>query len=167
MCEKVRDLIDLYVAGDLEAEEAAAVETHLAGCASCRREADSYRHCLGDLAELNAENQPDRLSPFFWQGIQRRILVETEQKRARRSPVWRVAFAVAAAVLLAVTAYLAVTFLGGTGPGTNEVPPIAEKVEVIDTELLPPGTPVFEEGHTIPAGQPAEEDGSPKENVSM
>jgi hypothetical protein len=144
MCKEFEDLIDLYVAGDLEPEEAREVEDHLAGCEACSKEASSYRACLGTLASLSSENQPDRLSPFFWQGIQKEILLAQEQQVApARSKARRVLYALAAAILIAVVAYVA---RGLVDPGqTIPNAPVVVKNATHGDEgvILPPDTPYW------------------------
>lgn len=41
-CEEVRDLLYLYVTGELDEEEATAVARHLESCADCRLAADEH-----------------------------------------------------------------------------------------------------------------------------
>ncbi len=158
MCKRIRDLIDLYVAGDLEPQEAREVESHLAECEACSREAASYRRCLGNLATLSSENQPNRLSPFFWQGIQKEILTGQEQQvEPGRGRVRWVVYGLAAAILIAVTAYLAGGLFSGSGvtPSRNGGGIVRDVPVVEDGVILPPGTPwVPEMNRMEPADRP-------------
>ena len=175
MCSEVKELISLYVAGDLESSEALEVESHLAGCAPCREEAETYRTHLGNLAALASSEQPDRLPPFFWQGIQKAILTEDKavegaveggvkkdsvasagvQPSFFRRPVF---LAVAAAVLLAVSVFFFVEFLGSGDPVPRGEPTFAEPSgdgEAESQPFLPSGTPYFPEPESMaPAGAP-------------
>jgi anti-sigma factor RsiW len=88
-CDNVRDLLPLQQRGQLLAGEAAAVDTHLTGCAECRREAALIGAVL-------------RAGPAVPAGLEARVLlaVRAGAVRRRRTPV-RLAMAatVAAAVL--------------------------------------------------------------------
>ena len=173
MCKKTEELIDLYVSGDLEAAEAEQVENHLAGCEACRQEAESYRAHLSTLASLRSENQPDRLPPFFWQGIQKAILTEGDQaeERAvavppRRAVVGRkFVIALAAGLLFAAGAFLLVSVLT---PSRSQPAPGAGTVAVQNGEepqFLKPGTPVLPDSG-FPQGEFMSPSGAP-DNPSL
>ena len=59
----VEDQLPLWVEGDLGAEEAVAVEIHLAACAACREAAEALRESQAwlrsDAAPFNAEDRED------------------------------------------------------------------------------------------------------------
>ena len=67
-----------YVLGKLEADEAAAFETHLAGCADCQRQAE-----LRGLPELLATATPAIPVP---DALRDRTLVAVRQAAARAEP---------------------------------------------------------------------------------
>jgi len=90
-CTLLRDRLDDFVDGLLDGEEAAAVERHLATCASCRAEEQGLRALLREAAMLRAEIAPPR---DLWPGIARRI----ERGSGARLRL----LAAAAALLLAV-----------------------------------------------------------------
>lgn len=48
-CEEVKDLLYLYVSGELDDEEAAAVEDHLASCPDCQLARDEHAVLLKTL----------------------------------------------------------------------------------------------------------------------
>lgn len=48
-CEEVRDLLYLYLCDELEAEEKAAVESHLEGCEECRKALSEHQVLRGAL----------------------------------------------------------------------------------------------------------------------
>ena len=169
MCETIKELIDLYVSGDLSGAEARKVEKHLAGCERCRKEAAAYRARLEDLSSLASERQPDVLPPFFWQGIQKEILLEEERRKAGPIPTAHAfrkrILAMAAALLLAVTAYFVYSFLVGGGVESggqgNRDSLVVEKAPPVETEeggvLLPPGRPLVPRRDVMPGARPEEE----------
>ncbi len=106
------DLLGL-VRGELPPGEAREVEEHAAACPGCKRE----------LAWLRTERglfraQPVPLPPHTWQGIERRIIIEREQKLGRRK---RVAYGGGAAAVFAAAAGLLV-YVWGRGLPTNSQP---------------------------------------------
>jgi len=168
MCETIKELIDLYVSGDLSGAEARKVEKHLDGCESCRKEAAVYRARLEDLGSLAAERQPDVLPPFFWQGIQREILLEEERRKAgplsAGHTLRKRVLALAAAVLLAATAYLVYALVSGYGSGVEPAATgglVVDEAPSVETEdggvLLPPGRPLVPRRDVMPGARPEEE----------
>jgi anti-sigma factor RsiW len=89
-CDDVRERLDDFVDGLLDADEAAAVAGHLEGCASCRAEEQALRALLSDAAAL-----ADRVAPprDLWPAIERRL--------RRDTGAWLRGLAAAAALLLA------------------------------------------------------------------
>lgn len=59
-CEQIRELLEDYVLGALDAETQAMVEKHLATCTDCRRLADEYAEMLNRLPEAVAAASPLR-----------------------------------------------------------------------------------------------------------
>jgi hypothetical protein len=89
-CESVRDQLDRYLAGALEATETEAVRAHLARCEECRADEAAARFLAPRVAALPRSVPPERP---LWAGIESRL-------RARRSwamPAW---LPIAAAIAL-------------------------------------------------------------------
>lgn len=51
-CERIEDLLPLYIDGDLSAEEAAGVTAHLAVCESCEQSLETYRALESSLSTI-------------------------------------------------------------------------------------------------------------------
>jgi anti-sigma factor RsiW len=100
-CEDVRDDIDAYAIGALDADEAAALEAHLFGCANCRALLDAAREAGGAVALAS----PLVAAPA---ALKARIMASASvlsTERARRRPPLRGWWpAAAAAALIAVSA---------------------------------------------------------------
>ncbi len=95
-CPDARLLLPAYIEGELSGAEHDRVVSHLAICASCRREAETYRHALKQLHSVPRREPPRDLYAGFtarW--------AEHEAVRQRRSLQLRFA-SMAAAVLLVV-----------------------------------------------------------------
>ncbi len=115
-----------YVDGVLGRGEEQRLERHMAGCVSCRREADTLRALAADLAALPGEIPPARdLRP----GIAARIAEGSEDgstlgaRQALRTLRWPLA--AAALILVVGTAWLTAALAGGPrAPG--ETGPVAE-----------------------------------------
>jgi len=54
-CKRFERLIALHVEGDLAERQARNVESHLAGCATCRRFADELKASQGAMKDLRHE----------------------------------------------------------------------------------------------------------------
>ena len=69
-CDRIRDLLDDYLTGDLPADVSQEVHEHLGRCLSCRREWKELQDLLEQTAELPAEIFPER---NLWPEIEMRI----------------------------------------------------------------------------------------------
>jgi anti-sigma-K factor RskA len=142
-CRKVKQQLSLYAGMDLTAGEHQTVKEHINSCAACNKEVARYRAHHSRLAELASDKQDNPVSPFFWQGIQKAILLE--ENKPVKIPFYRrplFVSAVAAAAAIAVTAYLVINFM----PETNRKTPLdntnlTENKTKIEVEMLPMPTP--------------------------
>lgn len=102
-CERVRDLLDDYLDGELPAETAVPLRGHLEGCAACAEEERALRSLLAEAAALPREIAPAR---ELWSGIAPRLvppkLLAFPSRRASFVPG---ALAAAAAVLVALSVF--------------------------------------------------------------
>jgi predicted anti-sigma-YlaC factor YlaD len=65
-CTDIRNLLPVYLDGELEASEQRRVKTHLDGCEACRREVDIIAKSWEMLGELGGiEPNPFYVSRFF------------------------------------------------------------------------------------------------------
>lgn len=109
----VVDQLPLWVEGDLRAQEAAAVETHLAACAECRAEAEAFRQSQawlkGDAAPFTAEDR---------EALRRAVLVRAQAPAESRKSWWAVGLAALAAASL-----LIILFRPQPPPSVASLPP--------------------------------------------
>jgi hypothetical protein len=120
-CRDWRHLLGAYALGDLRAEERAALEAHLEGCAECRAEARS----LGTVAQLLPLADPERFSqpaPKPPPELAERIAatIGGEQRVAARRRRWRFGFALGGAAAATAAAVLALVVLPGGGDAHPE-----------------------------------------------
>ncbi len=167
-CRDIRDLIDLFVSEDLEPWEADAVGLHMGRCEACRAEADACRRQHERLASLSSSQLPSQVSPFFWQGIQREILMGDQEADeapeaaaaapGRRRALRPIMYALAALVLAAVTLIAAAALFGdaGTAPAVPRDGIVYGGGEV-SGETIPQEVPFISEGGLAPAGRPEDE----------
>jgi anti-sigma factor RsiW len=101
-CERVLELLEAYVDGDLAPAEGAAVRRHLAACASCAAELEL---ALAVKQGLRALPQPV-CPPAVLAAVKQRGRAEVVPLRARRPAVAWVRWAAAAAILAAVASGL-------------------------------------------------------------
>src|SRR5688572_10939855 len=102
-CEHVLERLPLYVGEDLDAETAAGVSAHLAGCAGCRAGAE---RASAARARLRAAFEEDVRGggPNLWPGVRAGLVREGllgPRRTLRRGPWRRVAALAAAAAGLA------------------------------------------------------------------
>jgi anti-sigma factor RsiW len=79
-CETIRDRLDQYVAGSLDAATAREIAAHLARCEECRADEAAARFLVPRVAVLPRMVAPDRL---LWDGIASRL--EPRRRFALRS----------------------------------------------------------------------------------
>ena len=100
--EEIRELLPGYVLDALDPEESALVQSHLSGCAACRREVAAFLRVTDQLAVGAAEALQPRSAPR--PELEERILRAASLMRARQSerprPRWAAVLAAAAVVLI-------------------------------------------------------------------
>jgi len=96
-CDKFEPLIALYVENDLTVAETQAVESHLAGCDSCRKFAAEMRESQGALKTLRTEFVDDAVL------LQVRTEVLGVASHRERGVAW-LRYAIAAGLVLALLA---------------------------------------------------------------
>ncbi len=143
-CRQVRTRVAAYVSGDLSARDAAAVEAHLSGCASCRSEAAAFERCEEALGVLGAVEEAPDLS----EDLRRRIAAPLPWR-----PRWAAVAAVGSAAL-ALTA-MAVLLLGPREAPGPSLPVARETVTRPAVVSMPPAPDVTPEAPKVrpPAAQ--------------
>ncbi|MGE3273736.1 MAG: anti-sigma factor [Vicinamibacterales bacterium] len=115
------DQLSAYLDGELEAGERAACEAHLAACASCRETLDDLRALVTEAGALGLLLPPG--DP--WPAIEGRIVTGRRARAARRISFSLPELALAASLLIAVSAGSAwLAFSRGTAaaPVSRETP---------------------------------------------
>lgn len=86
-CEQVREHLEAYALGALDQDTAAAVASHLAECADCRRLADEYVEIANHLPGAVAAASPLRLP----ESVKARLLrsIEAAQPAPQAEKGWR------------------------------------------------------------------------------
>ena len=121
-CKRIESKMLGYVDGRLKASEAREVETHLAGCATCRLRVNEFRAVSGLLDELPLIEP----SGAFDARVRARVAAEPARRSwwAWFAPSPRVAFA--ASMLL-----LAIVWLGSrSGPDSTGPVSVAEQAQI-------------------------------------
>ncbi len=83
-CEQIRELVEAYALGTLDAETQMTVEQHLAECADCRLLADEYREIVHRLPEAVAAASPLRPPD----SLKTRLMQDVEASEAPAQSVW-------------------------------------------------------------------------------
>ena len=81
ICEWVRDRLDDYAAGRLQAGDADRVRSHLKGCAECRLDLEAARALAPLVPTLPRSVLPQR---SLWEGIERRMVRSAPRLQLRR-----------------------------------------------------------------------------------
>ena len=98
-CEELRAKLDAYIDGELTKDEMRAIEAHAAACEDCGRELEAAKFVRDALGELDEEVAVPLPAHVGWQ---KAVRAEAKRKANRR---WlRVAYAVAAALVLVIGA---------------------------------------------------------------
>ena len=89
-CEEIRDRLVAFAEGELNQEESRRVETHLAGCAACGREAALLTETLARVRALPEPEAPDGFWDDFGVSVQQRIAAESPPRLPyfRRVSAW-------------------------------------------------------------------------------
>lgn len=120
-CRSRSESLGLYVLGQLEDPERAALESHLEGCAGCRAEVAS----LGPVARVLPLADPERLGPAPEPpaGLGNRVAtaVAGERRAQRRRRRWRTGLALGAATASAAAVLLVFVRPGGVGEPSQRV----------------------------------------------
>jgi anti-sigma factor RsiW len=130
-CRAWRERIGALVLGQLDAEEGAATEAHLEGCAECRAEAEALAPVAALLSHADADQvaQVPAAPPHLGDRIA--ALIASERRAVRRRRI-RLGFGIATATAATTAAALvAVALLGSSDEGA---PP-----ETVAFRSLPPG----------------------------
>ncbi|MBI1786265.1 MAG: zf-HC2 domain-containing protein [Acidobacteria bacterium] len=93
MHQVIQDNLEEYLAGSLRAEDQRQVESHLEGCADCRRDLASMREMSGWLQSLRGEQAPEPASGFYARVSRRIAAVEEESSRSIWAALLEPAFA--------------------------------------------------------------------------
>jgi len=109
-CQNLREVLDLYVDGELSPEASVQAEAHLAECLACRRAADCLRGLRQAVKAAVSQYQP---APQLANRVR-----ESTLSPWHRRPAW--ALAVAAAALLIVAFAASAAQLRGTVANTLE-----------------------------------------------
>ena len=99
-CSEVQNLLSAYFDGELVDEHRSDVAVHLAECASCKSELDSFQKLSNIAQTLNSPSPPAGV----WENIESKL--EEQQSRPPRRQLWRlpaVQLAAAVTILIAVT----------------------------------------------------------------
>ena len=152
-CDEIRERLDGWVAGELDAGEAALVAGHVAVCAACRREEAAWRDLHARTAALPRTIEPPRdLWPAIDRALDESMIAPTALIR-RRPWIRLPALAAAAILLVVVTAALTIFFLRTSdtamarklkGMGPTAVQPAGpsseELLRALEAQDLPPET---------------------------
>src|SRR5262249_39870404 len=95
-CDSHRAKMPLLAYGDLRADEAAAVEQHLADCAACRQQCGALNRLRNQLQLLPAPEVRVDLPGLY------RASAEGQRRQARRWRLRAIAATIAAGVLLGI-----------------------------------------------------------------
>lgn len=128
-CEKIMPLLSAYMDGELSAEEARAVEEHIAECEYCRLTLESYRAINSDT--LTCQPPKD-----FTQKVMAKVKAEPKEKTKKIIPFryGTLAAAMAALVLLGASGTLDRFFTASNGSANSEII-VQNAAEEMETQL--------------------------------
>lgn len=72
-CDEMKDLIPLYVGGEVEENERIAVDAHVGMCSDCAHELEEFRQSRGLLESLREEETPPGTSSRIWKRVKEEL----------------------------------------------------------------------------------------------
>lgn len=96
-CEQMRAMLDAYIDGELSAEEMRALRDHAAACEDCRSELEAAELVRDALAHMDDDVSVPLEAQAAW-----RNAVRAEAGKRSRKRVLRVAYGLAAALVVAI-----------------------------------------------------------------
>ena len=72
-CQDYKDFMMGYLDDELDAEQRAAFEAHLAGCAACRKEIEAFTRLKQITDDVTLVEPEERLWQQYWGGLYNRI----------------------------------------------------------------------------------------------
>jgi predicted anti-sigma-YlaC factor YlaD len=99
VCDEIAVLLSGYIDGELNDDERAQVDQHLAGCETCRRELTELQQMVEVTDSMKLMEPPNEIWKNYWNGVYNRI---------ERGAGWSI-FAAGLAVLVAYGTYVFLT----------------------------------------------------------
>jgi anti-sigma factor RsiW len=119
-CREWNDRLLDFALGDLEPQDAAAVEAHLAGCAACAAAVGEFQRRAAEISSaVHQIVQGVELPPGFFA----RVLTRLEAHRALAWPRWRLAVLGAGLVTALVLGAISGPFLAQRWPSLRQPAP--------------------------------------------
>ncbi len=148
-CARAKEEFSALLDGELTPEESAAVRAHLAECSECLREMEQLKRVDHSFRSLGMKQAPanfeERVSAAF-----RPTVVQFRRPALRHRSVWPLAFAAAAMLLVAVTAFLRTPGRGGRFDVASESAPPAASPEILAVPAAPQEAQSHETAPTAP-----------------
>lgn len=98
-CNETKDMLSLYIDGELNEKEKKIVEEHVNECESCRKEFEQYQKIINMLQNLIEEEPPKG----FCKRLHERLLKTKQQKKITTRSRWIKYGSIAAAFVLVVS----------------------------------------------------------------
>ncbi len=127
ICYEVRFALPLYVGQDLEPEEMATVEAHLAGCASCEAQHERARDAR-EVLLASGRQTAEGPAPSLWEGVRAGLIEEgllpsagtavAEIPRIHRPWIQRIRVGGVAAAAALLFSFTLAGFMGSDGRPT-------------------------------------------------
>ncbi len=142
-CNEIKDMLSLYIDGELDEKEKKTVEEHVKICESCRYELEQYQKMINMLQNLVEEEPPKG----YCNRLHEKLLKVKKQKKTSTRSRWLKYGSIAAAFVLVVSAiYISSNFsnlrMGSSAKSKNNVSYDSEMpaTESAESPTAPPET---------------------------
>ncbi|MBP1926081.1 hypothetical protein J2Z76_001945 [Sedimentibacter acidaminivorans] len=98
-CNEIKDMLSLYIDGELDENEKKTVEEHVGICESCRNELEQYQKIINVLQNLIEEEPPKG----YCKRLHEKLLKAKQQKKISARSKWVKYGSIAAAFVLVVS----------------------------------------------------------------
>lgn len=136
-CNEIKDMLSLYIDGELDENEKKAIEEHLRICESCRNELEQYQKIINMLQNLIEEEPPIG----YCKRLHEKLLKAKQQKKVSTRSRWVKYGSIAAAFVLVISViYVSNNLRMGSSTKNENSVAYDREMQATESPAAPPET---------------------------